>query len=327
MEKEILKQKIRELIWDYVLNEFESTCKKIIPKKEIIYLPIDKTPKSIYTYIFIIERYLNNKIIPIEYNIKYSKSYSELNLNDVHKKSIATIKKLLENGDASINSYSKGFIPNSIKNYFKQKGDSYSVDFSGSIWGIKHLHLNPNAKDDTLLFYVIIDNTIYFLKIGEHSNLFSKTILETIINDFPEILSNLGIAPMPDMPMPEKQHNYLIEDVKHIWESGGNVSYTINNKYYTSVNLQSTSSLPAKYNYFVSNISYQIEHHIELFLKEIIKDENYQDIDVRIINNKDLLVGKRLLAEEISKSAILLNITYLENIDYAEMIKTMNFEK
>lgn len=69
MEKEIIKQKIRELIWDYVLDDFESTCKSLVHKKEIKHLPTEKIHKSIYTYIFIIERYLSNKIIPIKYKV------------------------------------------------------------------------------------------------------------------------------------------------------------------------------------------------------------------------------------------------------------------
>jgi len=328
LEKDILKQKIRDIIWDYVSNEFESACKTLIPKKEVKHLPEVITQKSIFTYVFIVERYLSNKIIPIKYDIKYSKSYSKLNLSEIEKKSISTIEKLLGQGDASINSYSKNFIPPSIRNYFKQKGSTYVVDFSGSIWGIKHLHLNPSKENgnDTLLYYVIIGSTVYFLKIGGHYDLYSKTILEIMINDFPEILPNLGIFPMTDI-MPGKPHNYSIEEVKKIWLSGGNISHTINNNYYTSVNLQSTSKLPANYNYIVSNISFQIEHHIKLFLKEIITDENYQDIDVRIVKDNDKPNGNLLLADEISKSAILLNINYLDNIAFAVMIKSANFEK
>jgi hypothetical protein len=286
------------------------------------------TQKSIFTYVFIIERYLSNKIIPIKYDIKYSKSYSKLNLSEIEKKSISTIEKLLEKGDGSINSYSKKFIPPSIKNNLIQKND-YIVDFCGFIWGIKHLHLNPDnkKKNDTLLFYVTVGNTIYFLKIGTHKDPYEKNLLEIIINDFPEILTNLGIFPMPDMPIPEETHNYSDGEVQKIWLSGGNISYTINNNYYTSVNLQSTSKLPANYNYIVRNISFQIEHHIKLFLKEIITDENYQDIDVRIVKDNDKPNGNLILVDEISKSAILLNINYLDNIDFAVMIKSANFEK
>lgn len=233
---------------------------------------------------------------------------------------------MLEKGDGSINSYSKGFIPPSIKNNLIKKND-YIVDFSGFIWGIKHLHLNPSNKkeDDTLLFYVTVNNTIYFLKIGQHNDLYRKDILEIIVKDFPDILLDLGIAPMPDMPMPEKPHNYSVEEVKKIWLSGGNVSYTINNKYYTSVNLQSTAKLPVKYKSIANNIDYQIEQHIELFFKEIIKDKSYQDLDVKVIRNEE--INKVLLTDEISNSAILLNISYLKNIYFARRIKTMNLEK
>lgn len=193
------------------------------------------------------------------------------------------------------------------------------------------MHLNPNAKskieNDTLLYYVIFDNTTYFLKIGKHTDLYNKTILEIMINDFSEILPKLGIYPMPDMPMSEKPHDYSAGEVKKIWQSGGNISYTINNKYYTSTNIQSTSNLPAKYNNIVSNISYQIEHHIELFLKEVLNDENYKEAVIKIVENNELGYGKRLLTDEKSQSAILLNIDYLKNMDYAKMISTINLEK
>lgn len=331
MEKEKMRQNVRELIWDYILNSLENTSKELIPNKELKCLPLEKNQASVYTYIFIIERYLSNKIIPVEYEIKCSNSYSEKDISEVEKKSISAIKKLLTKGDKSINSYSRNFIPSSIKKYFQKQGNVYVVDFSGSIWGIKHLHLNPNAKsnieNDTLLYYVIIDNTAYFIKIGKHSDLYNKTILEIMVNDFPEILPNLGIYPMPDMPMSEKTHNYSAEEVKNIWQSGGNISYTINNKYYTSSNIQSTANLPAKYNYIVSNISYQIEHHIELFLKEVLKDGNYDDAVVKIVENNELGYGKRLLTDEKSKSAIFLNINYLKNMDYAKMINAINLEK
>jgi hypothetical protein len=50
MKKEVIKQKIRELIWTYVLDNFEITCKYLIPKREIKYLPTENTKFNLHLY-------------------------------------------------------------------------------------------------------------------------------------------------------------------------------------------------------------------------------------------------------------------------------------
>lgn len=318
-----MEQIIREFIWDFIFDELHKCCEILIPK-ESKFLSNKNSSSDIYTYLFVIDRYLSNKIIPIKYKIIESSEIDKIKLDNVHLSSLNNIKKLLKNGDKSINSYSKKYIPNSIKTYFKTKDNKYVKDFSGSIWGIKHLHLNPQKHDDFLLYYVIIGSEFYFIKIGNHTDFFKKDVLEIIVNEFEEILPKLGVFPMIDISC--SSHEYKYEDVRDIWNSGGNISYVINNKCYSSINLQSFSTLPVKFNYLVSNISFQIENYSKLFIEEIKKINDNVIVDLKIEKNEDFKKGRFCIIDSLSGVKTFVTVPFLETMNYALEINNFNLE-
>ncbi len=325
MEKKNIEQKIRSVIWNFIFEKIKECSNEIVSQKELKYLPDDlQNYNNIYPHLFVTERYLSNKILPVKYEIKTSKVFEE---TDLDNKSIKTITELIKKGDLSINSYSRGFIPNSIKNYFNKDG-GFINDFSGNLWGVKHLHLNPsNKKGDLLLYYVTVKDTIYFLKIGKHSEMFNKSVLEIIVNEYPELLTELRVGKMSDMPInKKKEHSYSEQDVKEILKKGGNISYTINSEYYTSANSQTTGNIPISLINIAGNISYQIEYGIELFLKHL-SENNIQNPKINILTHEILNDENIILADDNSKEAVVFNVDYLKQMRRAISIKQMNVEK
>lgn len=317
---------VREFVWDFVLDKLYNTCSLLVHKNEVKFLPIkdddEKSYSPLFIYLFVVDRYLSNKINPIKYRVVESSKYSEKGLTDIHIKSLRNIKKLLEKGDSSINSYSRSFIPGSIKAYFKNNGKALNKDFSGAIFGIKHLHLNPSKHSDTLLFYVIVKSVVYFIKVGNHQDYFKKDLLEILVNEFPEILPKLGVYSMPDMPF--SNHEYSPKEVESVWKSGGSISFGINNEYYMSTNSQNTSTLSIHYNYLVSNLSFQIEQQIKPFVEELTKVKNIKDIDLSI---DDSILDELCILELKNKIKVKLDLEVLKLDNYALRIKSLNLEK
>ena len=129
---------------------------------------------------------------------------------------------------------------------------------------------------------------------------------------------------MPDMPC--SPHEYKYGDVKDIWNSGGNVSYVINNKYYTSINLQSMSTLPAKFNHLASCISFQIEQHSKQFIDEIKKINTNVKVDLKIEKNENFKKGFFCIIDNLSGTKTSFNISFFKTMNYAIEINNLNLE-
>lgn len=321
-----LKGILTDCIWDFLFDELHGCCNLILHEKEFNYLSEKKYDiKTIMDYIYIIERYLDTKVFPQKYNIYKSSKFRVESLNEVHKKSLDCIEKLLKAGDPAINSYSLNFVPNSIKNYFKDSGKELVKDFSGSIWGIKHLHLNPQKHDEFLLFYVVVENNFYFIKIGKHDDLYKKDIVEIVVNEFPDILGKLNIFTLPDISSPSKEPTYTVDEVKEIWKTGGNVTYFINDNYYASSKGQTFSKIGDNIIYLFQNMSYQVGDQVEKVLLDLNEVKGINDL--KFIISKDMKKGEFLIVEEDGEYKKEIKIDYLRAIYYVRHLKSLNLER
>ncbi len=317
--------KLKKALWDFIINELYIFSKLIIPKNEIKLLKSRELSKeSIYQYLFIIDRYLSNKILPFKYNIYKSSKFKVDELDDVHKKSLECIEKLLRDGDNSINSRSRNFVPKSYKRYLKDGIKEIVKDFSGSIWGIKHLHLNPKKHDDVLLFYLTSGDNFYFIKIGNHSDFFRKDALEIFVNEFPDVVPKTNIICLSNTPGGD--FDYKPEEVETLWKAGANISYSINGKYYTSINLQTASTYDSKFCDFTNAISFPLEKQLEGFLLELQKFKKIDDYEF-ITEEDSLKFGTFFIKERNSGYKKLIKIDYLRNLEYVRCFKRLNLER
>lgn len=308
---------IRKALWDKVFTELHTVCKSIIPKEETrlpTVFECNTNKFNIYTYLFVIDRFLTSTIIPNKYEVDISTSIQNTTLSAVHRKSFEEIKNLFEKGDPSINYRSKGFVPNSQKNYFRASGNKYVKDFSSSIWGIRHLHLNPSNKDNFLLYYVIVKSRVYFIKIGNHEDLYKKDILEILVNEFPETLDQLGIVNLSEL-IPS-DHEYSPEEVKGMWIAGYNILHTINGRCYSSCNLMLTNTLSIRFSPISRNISDQIENLITLFMLKLANIEYNELMEFEICRKIDefTIKWKGHNLEQKHK------ISYFETVEFAKKI-------
>lgn len=321
----MVEAKTRKALWDFVINELYTCSKLIIPRNEIKLLKNRALSKeSIYQFLFVIDRYLSNKILPFKYNIYKSSKFNIDELDDVHKKSLECIEKLLRDGDISINSRSRNFVPKSYKHYLKDDIKEIVKDFSGSIWGIKHLHLNPKKHDDVLLFYLTSGDNFYFIKIGNHDDFFKKDALEIFVNEFPDVVEKTNITYLKDISHTEC--NYTPKEVEDLWKAGGNVSYSINGKYYVSLNPQTVSTYDSNLCDFTNAISIPLEKQLEAFLLEL---QQFEKIDAyEFITEEDSLkFGTFFIKERNSGYKKLIKIDYLRNLEYVRYFKSLNLER
>jgi len=322
---------ISNLIWNFIAEESYQLSKKILSDKEHNFLAdvslLNQDMKIIYDYFFIIDKYKNSKILPQKYEIKYSSTFDRSSLNDVESENLDLIISIIQNGQKNQFEILNKFFPNSSNTFITEPYNSpkhrYNVDFSGSIWGIKHLHLKETNRGDNLLYYCIVENIIYFLAISKHKNMYDKNLLEIIVNEFPTIISNLGIGHYKDMPF-NKFENYSTEVVKKNWINGVNVGFFINEKFYTSVNSMMLSRIKANINYNISNINYQINNQATAFLKSISEEQKVDStLNIILDDYKDLFKGELLIKEENHKIAQFIYIAYLRQLDETkELIKT-----
>jgi hypothetical protein len=318
----------------YLIFElFKERVVKILPQKEVKFLPnytdLDKSYLPFCDLIFIIEKFINSRIFPLKYEIIYSSKYNESKLPDKANVNLQRLKSKLISGDASINNNSFGFLPKSTKNYLKKHygnfDDRYNVDFNNQFFGIKHFHLDSfNRKENILLFYVKLDNKIYFLKIGGHEDLYRKDLVENLICEFPDIINQLGIYKYPDMLINE-EYNYSIDEIKRTWKMGGNVSYCISNKYYTSCNLQTLSRINAYNINIVQNIYYQIENNLNQFISQLklqsTLDTDEMEFEPLLYEDNQLFHGCNILiGEKKTKIAVEFQIGYLKKLKLVDQL-------
>lgn len=303
---------------------------QIIPNREIKYLAevsdLDSSIVPFYDLVFVIERFLKSKILPIKYEIIYSTNYSDSMLPVKAAINLGKLKEILLKGETTINDFSTGFLPKSAKSYLldyygSTKNRRYVVDFTSQFFGIKHFHLDTyDTNDDILLYYVIIRNKIYFLKIGKHQDLYTQVLVENLINEFPEIINQLGIYAMADMPV-GKKYEYSNYEIKNTWCLGGNVSFQINNKYYTSVNSQTFSRLNIEVMCIGNDLIWQLEEKLKLFyLNNNELNETSEIVPLRYDDGEFIKGSNILIGDKISKIATEIRIDYLEKLNFIDQI-------
>jgi len=270
---------------NFIFEQLYQRAALIVPPKEIKNLPkasdLDKSWIPLSDLIFVIERFLNTRLQNKNFEIILAKSYTEIGLNAKSISNLNRLKKALVNNVNIINNPSSNFLPPSSKSYLQVDSNvitrnRYNVDFINDFFGIRHFHLAEH-KDDTLLFYSIFNDKIYFLKIGQHIDIYEQATVEILVNEFPELSNHLGIVAMPDMPV-NNNHKYLPREVADIWRAGGNVSYIINDKYYTSCYGQTFSKLNTRVVGITQKILFQIGFYVKHF-NNYLKD-NYPEINV-----------------------------------------------
>lgn len=316
------------LIWNFIAKESYELSKQILPEKErdnLANISLFQTDsKVIYDYFYVIDRFCNAKIFPKEYEIKYSTEFNKDKLTDEESENLDLIISILQSKNHEKFTELNRFYPKSSISYIRKPYGSseyrYNVDFSGSIWGIKHLHLKESSREDNVLYYVLIDNIIYFIRIGSHDEMYKKNNVEVLINEFQHILPQLGIGNYPDMPF-ENFENLSVDKVKQNWTDGKNVGLFINDKLYVSTNLMTGSKIKAKLNHEILNISYQIENQSKEFIQSLInekKDNN--DLEIWLDGYKDLSKNELLIKEETLKIALFFNINYLTILNQVRIL-------
>jgi len=311
---------------------------KIIPPKEIKYLPnfsdLDESFVPLCDLVFIIDRFIDSKIFPQKYKIIYSSSFDNSILTSKALENFNRLKVKLSSGDISVNKLSAGFLPKSAKNYLLDYYGSidkrrYIVDFTNQFFGIKHFHLDSyDRSKDILLYYAISKDKIIFLKIGNHNDLYKQELVENLINEFPEIIGDLGIAKYPDMPVGDK-YDYTIEKIKDTWISGGNITFHINNQYYTSCNPQTFSRLNAHVISQVQNIYYQVEENLKQFVSQLNQEERktmteFEIEPLRYETDQLYRGSKILIGEKNIKVAREIQIDYLRKLEALDMMINNN---
>lgn len=317
-------------IRNYIFELLKERAIQILPKEEIKYLPevseLDNSIVPFFDLIFVLERFIKSKILPLKFEIVYSSSFDKSELPDKAVNNLRKLERMLLTGDIKVNDFSQGFLPKSAKSYLSDyyglnKKRRYVVDFTSQFFGIKHFHLDShNTKENILLYYVIMDRKIYFLKIGKHQDLYTQVLVENLINEFPEIINQLGVYVMPDMPVGEK-FEYSIDKVKTDWISGSNVSFHINNQYYTSVNLQTFSRLNTEIVNITNNIIYQFKENLrQFYLNNNELNNNSKIVPLRYEDGEFFKNGNILIGDKISKIATEIRIDYLERLKFVDVM-------
>ncbi len=186
------------LIWNFIAEESYKLSKQILPENQSKFLAdvslFQSDSKVIYDYFYVIDRFCNTRIFPQKYDIKYSTIFNRDELNDEECENLDLIITTLQNDEKEHFDVLNKFYPRSSEKYISKPYNSleyrYNVDFSGSIWGLKHLHLKEGHCGDKLLYYAIIENVIYFIAIGNHDDMYKKNIIEIVVNEFQYILPN-----------------------------------------------------------------------------------------------------------------------------------------
>lgn len=257
---------------------------------------------SVLQSLFVIEKFCTSLIEVKKYKIHYSSLFNSNNLEEKTKENLNSIIEILENGE-NINCKSLNFIPKS-SNIFLDKNFVVIADFTNVFFGIKHLHIDGhNTKLDKILYYFINENNFYMLKVSDHNDLYSDEIIKIIIDEYPEKLDDLGIKLLPDMPFGEYV-DHSIEYIKNEWIDGRNVSFTINQKYYTTSNPMTFSRINTKSIYELSNIKYQCD----IFQNKILANSSNYSFEILESNSEFILVG-----DVISKQAYELKFPYLND--------------
>lgn len=310
---------IMYIIWEFIAEEAYGLSKQILPVKQranLADISLFQTDFNIiYDYFYVIDRFCNTKIFPSEYEIKYSSKFNRVSLSEKESENLDSIISILKSGDNKKFGELNRFFPNSSKSYILKPYNSpeyrYNVDFSGSLWGIKHLHLKERHRGDNLLYYVIIENTVYFIGVGNHDDMYKKDNLEILVNEFQNILPYLGIGHYQDIPF-NNFENLTRDEVMQDWKNGRNIGFFIDEKYYVSINLMAGSKIKANLNYEISNVSYQIEIQSDEFVKFLLDGEIIKtDLQLRLDEYKDLSKKELLIKEESQKSAQFFYINYL----------------
>lgn len=319
---------ISHLIWDFIAMESYELSKQILPENQrdnLADISLFQTDYRVaYDYFYVIDRICNTKIFPQEYEIKYSTKFNRDKLTDEECDNLDLIISILQSDDNEKFRELNRFYPRSSEKYISKPYSSleyrYNVDFFGSIWGLRHLHLKERDRGDSLLYYAIVGNIIYFIAIGNHEDMYQKNILEVVINEFPKILPNLGIGHYIDMPFDDFE-NLSIDEVKKNWTKGSNIGFFINEKFYVSTNLMASSKIKANLNYEISNISYQVENQAKEFVKLLMDGEKVNsDLEIRLDEYKDLSKNELLIKEESQKTAQFFYINYLTILNQAKIL-------
>lgn len=321
-------------IRNYIFELLKERVIQILPKEEIKFLPLvsdlDSSIVPFYDLIFVLERFLKSRVLPMKYEIVYSSNFNDSMLPDEAISNLRKLEDMLLKGEPTVNDFSLGFLPESAKSYLlchygSAQKRRYLVDFTFQFFGIKHFHLDSyNKKEDILLYYVTVNQKMYFLKIGKHKDLYTQSLVENLIYEFPEIISYLGIYPMSDMPVGEK-YEYSIAEMKNTWISGGNVSFHINNRYYTSVNLQTFSRLNTEVIDVTRNIIYQFEKSLRQFNLQLNENNIIEIVPLKYEDGEFFKDGNILIGDKASKTAIEIRIDYLERLRYIDVMLKNGF--
>ena len=161
------------------------------------------------------------------------------------------------------------------------------------------------------MYYAIIENTVYVIGIGSHDDMYKKDNLEILVNEFQNILPQLGIGHYQDMPF-DNFENLSRDEVMQNWTNGRNIGFFINEKFYVSINLMAGSKIKGNLNYEISNVSYQIENQSKEFVQSLLEGEKMEnDLELRLDEYKDLSKNELLIKEESQKKAQFFYINYL----------------
>jgi len=319
-----------ELILDYLFYQINGTAQLILPSQQAKNLPkledFERHLAALYDPVFVCEKYLAARILPIQWEIIQSSQFNEKDTS--FKENLTRLKVLLTKGNNIINSNDTGYLPKSRQKYLRAEYGKnerrYVNDSSQAFFGIKHLHLDTTKNVDELLFYVTHKNKFYFLFIGKHNDIYTDRGVRIIIEEFNYLIPDVGFTSLSDMPAP-KSLPYTQQWVTDQWLKGSNVSFVIDGQYYTGTNGQTTGRLPTSIIYQTANIFYQMELQLKAFnatIKDMVPGFN-GTVNYVVDEQKSktaLKDGIVYVIETHNKIELAMKVNYLKRVGYIQSI-------
>ena len=308
MNDELKKYKLE--LHNFVDLELHRIALEILPEKEKQLL----SEVDLLDSVFIIEKFIYGLIYPQKWRIEYASTFNRPE-EKVQLKRLKQIEEFLSNGDERINHHSFNYLPKSSRRFLKANRTDDKrrlvVDFSNSFFGIKHLHLNQK-HDDNLLFYANDEDTIYFIRIGTHNELYMKENVQVIVHEFPDLQRKLKISPLPDLHSGDYEPS--VDEIKKTWEAGATTLLKIDGVLYTGIP-QTFSNHSNSNIVTVQNLIFQLENQLEQIFNHLHKQS--MKTDLRLLRAKSRLSLKRgyiCYRERISGQEYQIRTLFLQTI-------------
>ena len=268
-------------------------------------------------YFFVLEKYINCRIIPKQYRVLSSSRMSKYFHQNTIGKRLVQFVSLLEAGSPGLNDPSFGFLPRSSNRYFSghyqtTKG-RYSIDYIGDIFRIRHLHI-LSPSDNCLLFFCIVNDTVYLLNVGDHWSFFSTENVALVHREFPDILPSLGILELPGI-YPGKDTT-TSEELKETWKAGGNMTLVLDGKVYMG-SLMTTARINGRLVEYLQAFLYSVQDGVA----KVLRTNDPRNLVLNKVRSRlSLRYGSVFLTNTKTRQDIGIPLSYVSRLGLAETL-------